>query len=415
MKWGSKKKRPPPISSSSSSSSQPFLISHVFPTSWLSKFKQKRGNSEPKPSKVNNKGKQNSPSLGSPRRAAAKGGGRFYGVVDDDDDAFWRLSFGEDSAEGKKNRGVLRSVWFDSDDEFEVPPSSCGSCPTSDRIVKGRDLSQKLKGMQKSGNAKEWKLRKENRELEGKKKLMKLERDADKAEETSTETIESDEVEMLAARKFWATETDARKHQYASSLNSRNSSLKTIQEEALNLETEEPSEEKQTSDWQKLKERKIQEVKSKSEKHRKSLYISRELQRRRTKRSSKVRVCSPRTASRVEICKIKALENMTKAKMKMKRVAKEEAVQQVRTGLNSFAVVKCSFDPQQDFRDSMFEMIVEKKITQPEDLEELLACYLTLNSDEYHDLIVKVFRQVWFDLNQASFSAESQNEQCSSD
>ncbi|PQQ05437.1 transcription repressor OFP5 [Prunus yedoensis var. nudiflora] len=250
MKWGSKKKRPPPTSSSSSS--QPFLISHVFPTSWLSKFKQKRGNSEPKPSKVNRKEKQNSPSLGSPRCAAAKGGGRFYGVVDDDDDAFWRLSFGEDSADGKKNRGVLRSVWFDSDDEFEVQPSSCGSCQTSDRIVKGRDSSQKLKGMQKSGNANEWKLRKENKELEG-KKLLKLERDADKAGERSTKTVESDEVEMLAARKFWATQTDARKHQYVSSLNSRNSSLKPIEEEALNLETEEPSEEKQTSDWQKLK------------------------------------------------------------------------------------------------------------------------------------------------------------------
>ncbi|KAG7965288.1 hypothetical protein I3843_09G215300 [Carya illinoinensis] len=65
---------------------------------------------------------------------------------------------------------------------------------------------------------------------------------------------------------------------------------------------------------------------------------------------------------------------------------------------DSFAVVKSSFDPQRDFRDSMVEMIVEKNIKASKDLEDLLACYLSLNSDEYHDLIIKVFKQIWFDL-----------------
>ncbi|XP_068642728.1 transcription repressor OFP1-like [Aristolochia californica] len=64
----------------------------------------------------------------------------------------------------------------------------------------------------------------------------------------------------------------------------------------------------------------------------------------------------------------------------------------------SFAVVKSSFDPQKDFRDSMVEMIVENNIRASKDLEELLACYLSLNSNEYHDVIVKVFEQIWFDL-----------------
>ncbi|KAE9460940.1 hypothetical protein C3L33_07166, partial [Rhododendron williamsianum] len=64
----------------------------------------------------------------------------------------------------------------------------------------------------------------------------------------------------------------------------------------------------------------------------------------------------------------------------------------------SLAVVKSSFDPQRDFRESMVEMIVENNIRASKDLEELLACYLSLNSDEYHDLIVKAFQQIWFDM-----------------
>ncbi|CAI0423870.1 unnamed protein product [Linum tenue] len=61
------------------------------------------------------------------------------------------------------------------------------------------------------------------------------------------------------------------------------------------------------------------------------------------------------------------------------------------------AVVKSSFDPQTDFRESMVEMIVENKLSASKDLEDLLACYLSLNSDEYHEVIIKVFKQIWFD------------------
>ncbi|XP_073275137.1 transcription repressor OFP2-like [Primulina huaijiensis] len=64
----------------------------------------------------------------------------------------------------------------------------------------------------------------------------------------------------------------------------------------------------------------------------------------------------------------------------------------------SFAVMKSSKDPGRDFRDSMVEMIVENNIRASSDLEELLACYLLLNSNEYHDLIINVFKQIWFDF-----------------
>ncbi|KAH6777961.1 hypothetical protein C2S52_006534 [Perilla frutescens var. hirtella] len=65
---------------------------------------------------------------------------------------------------------------------------------------------------------------------------------------------------------------------------------------------------------------------------------------------------------------------------------------------DSFAVVKASKDPRRDFKDSMVEMIVENNIKASKDLEELLACYLSLNSDEYHDLIINVFKQIWFEF-----------------
>lgn len=64
----------------------------------------------------------------------------------------------------------------------------------------------------------------------------------------------------------------------------------------------------------------------------------------------------------------------------------------------SFAVVKSSFDPQRDFKESMVEMIVQNNLKASKDLEDLLACYLSLNSDEYHEVIIKVFKQIWFDL-----------------
>ncbi|XP_021893867.1 transcription repressor OFP1-like [Carica papaya] len=72
--------------------------------------------------------------------------------------------------------------------------------------------------------------------------------------------------------------------------------------------------------------------------------------------------------------------------------------------LDSLAIVKSSYDPQKDFRESMMEMIVENNIRAPKELEDLLACYLALNSDQYHNLIIKVFKQIWFDLKQLGSS-----------
>ncbi|CAL9123124.1 unnamed protein product [Musa textilis] len=116
---------------------------------------------------------------------------------------------------------------------------------------------------------------------------------------------------------------------------------------------------------------------------------------------AKVRVRSPRAAAaKAEAERIKAAARRAEAEGKRK-------------GLERFAVVKCSRDPQRDFRESMVEMIWQKGIGRPEEMESLLACYLSLNSDEHHDVIVKVFRQVWFELNQSPVDGiDGSSDQC---
>ncbi|KAJ4772921.1 transcription repressor [Rhynchospora pubera] len=66
--------------------------------------------------------------------------------------------------------------------------------------------------------------------------------------------------------------------------------------------------------------------------------------------------------------------------------------------VKGFVVVKSSVNPLMDFRESVMEMIEENGIREAKDFEELLACYLVLNSSEYHAVIIKVFKQIWVDL-----------------
>ena len=61
----------------------------------------------------------------------------------------------------------------------------------------------------------------------------------------------------------------------------------------------------------------------------------------------------------------------------------------------SFAVVKKSEDPYEDFKRSMMEMIVEKRMFDEKELEQLLHCFLSLNSREHHRVIVQAFSEIW--------------------
>ncbi|CAA2933302.1 Hypothetical predicted protein [Olea europaea subsp. europaea] len=62
---------------------------------------------------------------------------------------------------------------------------------------------------------------------------------------------------------------------------------------------------------------------------------------------------------------------------------------------DSLAVVKRSSDPYTDFRTSMVEMIMEKQIFTAKELENLLQCFLSLNSYHHHRVIIQVFSDIW--------------------
>ncbi|KAL4311735.1 hypothetical protein GQ457_01G043280 [Hibiscus cannabinus] len=67
------------------------------------------------------------------------------------------------------------------------------------------------------------------------------------------------------------------------------------------------------------------------------------------------------------------------------------------------AMEKCSYDPREDFRESMVEMITANRIQEPKDLRSLLNYYVSMNSEEYHGIILEVFHEVcrnlWKHLN----------------
>ncbi|RAL49716.1 hypothetical protein DM860_002007 [Cuscuta australis] len=164
---------------------------------------------------------------------------------------------------------------------------------------------------------------------------------------------------------------------------------------SFNGKTPRREEPKKDPEFKKLKRRDSSEERESSVHNVFHQECSQKKKKRRRRRKQRVKLgvhYSPRNE-----CKIKSLEETKKGKMKnVERKGKNN-----KTGsFERFAMVKSSFDPEQDFKDSMAEMITKMGIKSPEDLEELLACYLTLNCDHHHHIIIKAFREVWFQLNQ---------------
>ncbi|KDP42065.1 hypothetical protein JCGZ_01853 [Jatropha curcas] len=62
------------------------------------------------------------------------------------------------------------------------------------------------------------------------------------------------------------------------------------------------------------------------------------------------------------------------------------------------AMEKSSYDPREDFRESMVEMIVANRLEEPKDLRSLLNYYMSMNSQEYHGMILEVFHEVCTNL-----------------
>ncbi|PON71932.1 Ovate protein family, C-terminal [Parasponia andersonii] len=65
----------------------------------------------------------------------------------------------------------------------------------------------------------------------------------------------------------------------------------------------------------------------------------------------------------------------------------------------STCVVKCSTDPISDMRESITEMIREVDACDWNDIEELVYCYIALNSSDVHDVIIDAFLSLSSFLN----------------
>lgn len=62
------------------------------------------------------------------------------------------------------------------------------------------------------------------------------------------------------------------------------------------------------------------------------------------------------------------------------------------------AMEKSSYDPRGDFRESMEQMIVANRIQETKDLRRLLNYYVSMNSEEFQEIILEVFHEVCTNL-----------------
>ncbi|XP_057810325.1 transcription repressor OFP5-like [Salvia miltiorrhiza] len=378
MKWGRKTPSPPSFGSS--------VITRVFPGSWFSKFKQTSGGLDSVSGKKQQRGKLDFSTVNSSLPAGCRQG-RFYRL---DDDAYWTLSFRKDrgGGEGKRRNSRINPLWYDSDEEFLVAVSSLSprrgleTIPEIDtnemkqERCNGSVLRQKKRDQLKKDNTNVRRSRKLRGRVERKKQaelgtgLHQGEKESSNPEEEQ-EPTQLQKTDQVKEESYDSAVSNSRNHQNIFFQSSDGEDYQDGKESAAT------SERVSAFNCQNLENMKIEEFKVKTEEFQKeSAYISRRFRCRKVK------------------------QNRRKARgSRLKKKEREEEATESSTIYNSFAVVKSSFNPQQDFRDSMVEMIEEKGIRRREELQELLACYLTLNSDGHHDLIINVFQQVWFELS----------------
>ncbi|KAJ0075934.1 hypothetical protein Patl1_35001 [Pistacia atlantica] len=127
--------------------------------------------------------------------------------------------------------------------------------------------------------------------------------------------------------------------------------------------------------------------------------VKEESVRTQKERRNKAAVIRKSSSSNSPGIKLRAKANSPRiGSKKLQTACSRKSISRNKGFSESFVVVKSSVDPQRDFRDSMVEMIVENDLRTSKDLEDLLACYLSLNSKEYHGVIVKAFEEIWFDM-----------------
>lgn len=84
------------------------------------------------------------------------------------------------------------------------------------------------------------------------------------------------------------------------------------------------------------------------------------------------------------------LDQMIRGRQEMSRRRRHEETKLV----VMVAMEKCSYDPREDFRESIQHMIVLNRIQETKDLRQLLNYYLSMNSEEFRGTILEVFHEV---------------------
>ncbi|GAV61243.1 Ovate domain-containing protein [Cephalotus follicularis] len=92
------------------------------------------------------------------------------------------------------------------------------------------------------------------------------------------------------------------------------------------------------------------------------------------------------------------LDQMIRERQEAKHVEKRKQRREGTRFVVMVAIEKCSYDPNEDFRESIVEMITANRIKDTHDLRNLLNYYISMNSEEYHGIILEVFHEVCTNL-----------------
>lgn len=322
------------------------------PSSWFSKFKHKSSTPEINSATKQHIRKPDFPTQ-NPTLSAVWREGRFSG------DAYWTLSFRKERARGR-NAGGIKSSGLR---EMKQSPF------TRKKLTLGAELASPRRNGGMNRRARKLSNR-EEREGE-------LEKGPDAGEDKTSKPAKEDTFPVETQKTDQTSSVEEHYHAFAA-----------VEGEKRNATSERSS----VSEWQNSENGRSNEVKTTTEFQKKNGHSRGKAKGNRTK------AYCPKTD-----CRIKVYGDKRKARIALRKREERDEVVDSRTNFDSFAVVKNSFDPQQDFRDSMAEMIIDKGIRRPEELEELLACYLTLNNDGYRNIIIKAFQQVWLELSRGIY------------
>ncbi|KAK3017730.1 hypothetical protein RJ639_003086 [Escallonia herrerae] len=109
------------------------------------------------------------------------------------------------------------------------------------------------------------------------------------------------------------------------------------------------------------------------------------------------------------------LEQMTKERLEARHEDIRRARREGSKLIVMLAIEMSSYYAREDFRESMVEMILTKRISEPKDLRCLLNCYISMNSEEYRGVILEKFRTFFIQRFKLSIKTSQLQQRCNLD